>query len=257
MVLSEDEVPDGEVLWRAFKCSYPTFASTSFAPYRHPFPLVVGRPPTLTIQALPRRYTALSALVKVLTCTTMIYIAVTPWFVKNYPLCTPSRTPEQPSRDPGPSYPYMTFIFALDFRFHYLLPLGGLAPTSAVFFRLKENFLQGTRPAVADKLQSRCSSSRNYGSFSNSRSWVFYRVVIFSRLNSLKREYNYRFFNSILFSRWTFKVLHGWYIYNIYRRYNHSRKWVHIVVVLRNITFPYSYAYAIVTARVFWTFRRL
>lgn len=213
MVLSEDEVPDGEVLWRAFKCSYPTFASTSFAPYRHPFPLVVGRPPTLTIQALPRRYTALSALAKVLTCTTMIYIAVTPWFVKNYPLCTPSRTPEQPSRDRVLLIPIWRSSSLWTSAFTTFCLWGTLAPTSAVFFRLKENFLQGTRPAVADKLQSRCSSSRNYGSFSNSRSWVFYRVVIFSRLNSLKREYNYRFFNSILFSRWTFKVLHRWYIY--------------------------------------------
>lgn len=30
MVLSEDEVLDGEVLWRALKCSHPTFASISF-----------------------------------------------------------------------------------------------------------------------------------------------------------------------------------------------------------------------------------
>lgn len=45
MVLSEDEVPDGEVLWRALKCSHPTSVPTSFAPYRHPFPLAVDLQP--------------------------------------------------------------------------------------------------------------------------------------------------------------------------------------------------------------------
>lgn len=84
---------------------YPTTVSIPFA---HSFPppipsRVVGRPPTLSSEALSRRYTAPSASVKVLARMTVIYIAVTPWFVKNLPF-SPSRTPELAPRDGSLSF---------------------------------------------------------------------------------------------------------------------------------------------------------
>lgn len=108
MVLSEDEVLDGEVLWRAFKCFHPTFASISFIAI-----------PSLQSTSNHwgtsiRRYTAPSAFVKVLIRTTVIYIVVTPWFVKNY----------LPRLEPWNSllatfYSHLTVILVLSFRFHY------------------------------------------------------------------------------------------------------------------------------------------
>lgn len=131
---------------------YPTTVSI---PFTHSFPppipsRVVGRPPTLSSEALSRRYTAPSASVKVLARMTVIYIAVTPWFVKNLPF-SPSRTPELAPRDGS---------------FSFLLPLWhpsslwtsafGLRLLSRSYFRLlpQEKFLQDMRLAMADKLLS-------------------------------------------------------------------------------------------------------
>lgn len=128
MVLSEDEVLNGEVLWRAFKCSHPTFSS--FTLYRHPFSPAVGRSPTLTIEALLRRYAAPSTFAKVLARTTVIYIVVTPWFVKKLPSMYPVLHPNS-LLTTGPSYPHLTFISALNFRFHYAFCLWG----TRIYFR--------------------------------------------------------------------------------------------------------------------------
>lgn len=138
MVLSEDEVLDGEVLWRAFKCSRPTFSSTFFTLYHHPFSPAVGRPPTLTIEALLRRYAAHSTFVKVLTRTTVIYIVVTPWFVKNYLLCTPSCTPQQPSHD-------WSFLSPSDVHLRSKLPF------SLRFLPLEDSYLLPLSSSVARK----------------------------------------------------------------------------------------------------------
>lgn len=115
MVLSEDEVRDGEVLWRAFKCSHSTF--TSFAPYRHPFSLIVGWPPTLTIEVFPKSPLRVHESLNLHDYDIYRdYALIHQELPSTYPV---SHTWTASLRPVLLSYSYLIFIFVLDFRFHY------------------------------------------------------------------------------------------------------------------------------------------
>lgn len=146
MVLSEDEVPDGEVLWRAFKCSHPT--STSFAPLSPSLLFHSRSTSNLNHRGISKkvhRFLRVRESLNLHDCDIYRgYALIRQELPSTYPVSHPWTASSRPIlliliwR----SSSLWTSVFTMPSAF------GGLLPTFAVFFCFEEKFLQGTRPAV-------------------------------------------------------------------------------------------------------------
>lgn len=190
---------DGEVLWRALKCSLSYDRLHPLHLFPPPTPSrVVGRPPTLSSEALPRRYTAPSPFVKVLARMTDIYRGYA--LIRQESLFSASRTPKLAPRDGSISFLPSVWRPSSLWTSASIAP--SVSPPTSVFF-CRKKFLQGMRLAVAGKLLSRSSSSRDYSdvfNFFHLLALLFssYFVTFFSRFIFSKRSES-SLFNTIPF----------------------------------------------------------